>query len=520
MQYFYDAQIRKILVQLVRCFSGFKVSDINNKLTTVPVMMTGVNSQVASLIKSNSPENMLSSAPSIRLMIDSLKTDPKRYADPTFVEKKHIRERAEILDDNGNVIGYGGSQGSGYTIERVMPVPYTLGVKLSILCQNQMQKLELLEQILSIFYNQALELQTTDNFLDWSALTVIYLEDITYNSGRPVPVGTSDDLDTAEITLTVPFWLSLPGKVSKLSVIQSIYMNLMDESINPFFVQSVATVGNFNVLLENGVLTILNPNIAVQSLPEDSGTLYSQDGNQTWLTYFESVGGKFTAGSSQVFLKMETGLEIVGTLSFSDIEDDSRLLVNFDKDTLIGNTLLTSIHYPVGNGYIDAIINPQNVGRDAANKGFNPLAVIAGSRYLLIDDIGTTGFQIPVLIDNPDYGKIDKNGKLPTDRGYLIPKKLEKVDHIGNVIYETKLNNDSSDAWKNTDGSDFVALKDDIIEWSGNHWEVILRPSTETQDVYITNSRTGFQYMWSHMNQEWAKSIDRVYHAGEWRMVL
>ena len=55
-----------------------------------------------------------------------------------------------------------------------MPTPYTLSMKADIWTSNTDQKLQLLEQILVLF-NPALEIQTTDNYIDWTSLSVVYL---------------------------------------------------------------------------------------------------------------------------------------------------------------------------------------------------------------------------------------------------------------------------------------------------------------------------------------------------------
>ena len=52
---------------------------------------------------------------------------------------------------------------------------------------NTDQKLQLLEQILVLF-NPSLEMQTTDNFIDWTSISVVNLENVTW-SNRSVPVG-------------------------------------------------------------------------------------------------------------------------------------------------------------------------------------------------------------------------------------------------------------------------------------------------------------------------------------------
>ena len=79
------------------------------------------------------------------------------------------------------------------------------------------QKHQQFLQIL-IFFNPSIELQTTDNYLDWTSLSVLNLEGITWSS-RQVPVGTSLTVDIATLTINSPIWLSAPIKVKQLGII-------------------------------------------------------------------------------------------------------------------------------------------------------------------------------------------------------------------------------------------------------------------------------------------------------------
>ena len=71
-------------------------------------------------------------------------------------------------------------QGKNYTVERLMPTPYNLSINADIWSTNTDQKLQILEQILMLF-NPSLEIQTTDNFVDWTSLSVVNLENITFS---------------------------------------------------------------------------------------------------------------------------------------------------------------------------------------------------------------------------------------------------------------------------------------------------------------------------------------------------
>ena len=109
-----------------------------------------------------------------------------------------------------------------------MPTPYTLTVNCDIWTSNTEQKLQILEQICMLF-NPSLEIQTTDNYIDWTSLSYVELTDITFSS-RTIPVGADTEIDVASIKFSMPIWLSPPVKVKKLGVITSVIMSIFDES--------------------------------------------------------------------------------------------------------------------------------------------------------------------------------------------------------------------------------------------------------------------------------------------------
>ena len=75
---------------------------------------------------------------------------------------------------------------------------------------NTNQKLQILEQILTLF-NPGLEIQSTDNFIDWTSLSVMYLEQVTWSS-RNIPMGTDDPIDIATLRFVMPIYISPPAK--------------------------------------------------------------------------------------------------------------------------------------------------------------------------------------------------------------------------------------------------------------------------------------------------------------------
>lgn len=476
MQFFYDGQIRRYIGQVIRMLSGFKYQAADGTQRTVPVMYGDMTRQVASVIKDNS-ENKLSSGPRIAVYVTGLAMDKTRLSDATFVSKVHIRER-EFDENTGE---YTTKQGNNYTVERLMPTPYKLTLKADIWTTNTDMKLQIMEQILMLF-NPSLEIQTTDNFIDWTSLSVVEITDITFSS-RSIPMGNETEIDIASLTFETPIWISPPTKVKKLGVVTDVLMNIFDATgnVTPDFVNGKPTAtefnnaGGFGLLVYNNKLSLLKGR---EPIIEDdaSDSVFTKIGADiSWNYIFEQYPGKFRTGISQVFLIQDSGNQIVGSLS-EDQDDSTILHVNWDQDTFPTNTLITNADNSVLRGTVDAIVDPTR---------FNPRPRLPGG-----------------ALDWPDI----TNGPIR----YII------LDNIGDEI-----NVDGPDGWKNRDGTDFYAPANSIIEWAGDRWEIVLDPADpalETTPVYITNLRTGIQYKF--LNGEWTKSFEGEYPKGTWRLIF
>jgi len=212
MNHYYDAQIRRYVTQMVRLLSNFGYKDSQGNIVKIPVMYGDLTRQVANIIRDNS-ENKVPSAPRIAVYISGLEQDRERTSDPSFVSKVQIRER--LYDDDNQE--YLNSQGRNYTVERLMPAPYTLKLTADIWASNTDQKLQILEQLLVLF-RPSFEIQTTDNYIDWTSLSVVNLDGVTFSS-RSIPVGVDSEIDVAQLQFSTPIYLSPPAKVKRLGVI-------------------------------------------------------------------------------------------------------------------------------------------------------------------------------------------------------------------------------------------------------------------------------------------------------------
>jgi hypothetical protein len=478
MQFFYDKQIRRYLVQIIRVFSNFTVKYADGTLHQIPVMYGDPDRQAAVIMRQNS-ENAVQSVPRIAVHITDLQLARDRLGDSSYVGKLHIREREIDNTDPLNPF-YTGGQGKNYTVERLMPTPFKLTVKVDIWAANTEQKLQILEQLVVLF-NPSLELQTTDNYIDWTSLSVLELISLAWSS-RSVPVGVESPIDIATLTLEAPIWISPPVKVKKLGVITniitSIYQGIGDENggyidglgvdmngtsptMGSILSQQSTTIGgDFGILVLNGQAEILNPGENASADNDSLDIPVKQGTPVNWQLLLDQYPGKYVAGASKIYLMQPTGYEIWGTFTVSPI-DPVLISINWNMDTVPTNTLIASTVVGIQpRGTIDRIIDPLS---------FNPGTVAAGTRYLLVDDIG----------------------------------------NVANVT--------PSQVW----GS-LVAKANDIIEFDGTDWIVLFEAAQNSDTlIYQTNIYTNqpqVQYKWNGIS--WVKSFEGEYRVGSWRIVL
>lgn len=499
MQFFYDGQIRRYITQTIRVFSNFVVKYGDGTLVRIPVLYGDADRQAASIVRQNS-ENKINSTPRIAVYVSELILDRDRLSDSSYVGKMHFRERGTQIDPITGHETYNQTQGRNFTVERLMPTPFKLKLKVDIWAANTDQKLQILEQILVLF-NPSLELQTTDNYIDWTSLTVLNLNDIKWSS-RQVPIGNDSPIDIASLGLDTPIWISPPAKVKHLGVITKIVTSFYQDSdtspvgyidglgedlatptttLSTLLSTMTTTISQYGIQIYNKQAILLG---ATESVTPAEPTLeipVRRGSKINWRELFDQYPGQYVAGSSRLYLIQPNGSSVVGTIAIN-VLDESILTVDWDPDTLVTNTGIDSLgrldfegsandspgynastsYRPNSPGTFDAIVNPLT---------FNPGAVAAGTRYLIIEDIGNA------------------------------------------------INIDGADAWKSTSGVDLIANANDIIEWTGSQWKVIF-DSVHKADVMVwqTNIYTGVQYLWNGVS--WVKSFEGEYRASQWKIEL
>ena len=455
--FFYDNQVRRFLIQFGKIFSNWYVTKGkdpagNDILVRVPVMYGDSSRQASTIIANNSASN-LPSAPLITYYITGLEYDQKRTQDPTFIDKIQVRQRSY----NAETQQYETVQGQAFTVERLMPVPYTLRMSVDLWTTNYNQKLELIEQLGTLF-NPSLEIQSTDNFIDWTSLSVVYQDGLTFSS-RTIPQGTGNPIDVLSWKFYMPIWISNAAKLKKMGVIEKIIASIfsgkaLDDIQNDDLLlgtrQKITPYG-YKLLLIGNSLQLLPAN---QDFYPDNENLDLPPNPNTSL-YWSSllnVYGTLRPGISQIWLQnpfMNT--EIVGTI-VPDPNDDRLLIYDIDPDTLPQNTL----------DPVDSVINPLVTG---PNAGLPPAE--NGMRYLIVDNIGSEG--------------------------------------------------DTTIAWGNV-----VAYANDIIEYDSGtgEWFVSFDSAQATTVEYVTNLTTSIQYRYVNTEDAWMKSWEGWYDQGDYSIVI
>ena len=554
--FFYDEQIRRFLLQFARIFSNFQVEYGRNEegtdhtLIRVPVRYGDATRQAQTVLQENSASGM-PATPLMTFYINGLDYDRPRMQEPYFVSKIAVRQRTydEVTDS------YETTQGNAFTIERLMPVPYKLTLKLDIWTSNTNQKMQILEQMLVLF-NPSLEIQSTDNYIDWTSLSVVELESTVWSS-RSIPQGTENPIDIATLTFTLPIWISSPAKVKKLGVVERIVAQMYDA-------QGDAS----NAILNNDLL--LGTRQAI--------TPY---GYQVLL-----IDNKLQALRQQQIV--ENG-SLVPTLSVSDAPIVATVAVDPEIQTLdtvadeLANLLSTAdpilptdmqdqvqqaMQYLANvRAFIQAQLDAQNNPPDPPAAPADPLADISNAADPLLAPpvsppsnlmwnavVGMYGVLRPgisfVRLEQEDGGEVTGTVSYdPTDNRFLLfdvdpdtlpANTLAPVNAVINplingpsdgldsaLIGQRYLFTEATGsyqgtnpvAWEGEGGQPLVANANDIVEFDGVRWVVAFDSTSSPNNIqYVTNITTGIQYKW--ITNVWVKSFQGLYPGGRWSLVL
>ncbi len=466
MDFFYDNQIRRYLLQFMRIFSDIKVRigpDANGlySIQPVPILYGDPSWMVAQIVKGVS-ENTLLPSPLFSAWIENIKHVPTRRQDTQYVGKVSTIEREfDTLTQQ-----YTENPGIRQDVERYMPVPYDLYFRLDVWTPNVTIKLQILEQICMIF-NPSLQLQQNTNLLDWTSIFEIWLEDVIW-SNRSIPQGTEDIKDILSFKFKIQGWINPPAKLKRSGIVAEIVTRVFDETnitalekqINLDIydpvqalaggipLQIVTTEGNYQISVSH------SPAGDVIKLLNENGTVSPP---LNWNELIQ-IYGQISPNITKLRLKLDPNLDvstsdIIGTI-IVDTSDPTILYFTPDIDTLPKNNLPP----------ITDIIDPTEV---TPGNGLPPVAI--GQRYLLTS--------------------YDSDGEEPA-----IPPGVK------------------TSPW----GDTIVAYPNDIIEFNGTTWSVIFSAKNSNGKYYTVNNSNSSQYMFDGIS--WTYSYYGLYAPGYWRI--
>jgi len=462
MNFFYDNQVRRYLLQFMRIFSDFSIQtgpDENGTLvqSRVPVLYGNPSWMVAQILKGQS-QNTAMPSPMMAAWIVDMKMAPERRQDPAFESKINAIERN--IEAGGE---YGQKIGNRYTIDRYMPVPYDMTMQIDIWTTTTTTKLQILEQILTIF-NPSIQLQQNSNKLDWTSIFEVELTQVTF-SNNGVPSGPDQPREVASLQFKVPVWINPPAKVKRIKIIEEIVLN-----VNA--VQEIPE-GDLEGLLDPGAVLgdpmtqlIVTPGmyriaVGIDGLAKNEVMLLTKyglvDPTLSWKSLFEAYGD-MELNETILRLKLDSNIEVfdndvLGTLVIDPALPQNVARFDVDVDTLPGT---------IDSGPVNDIINPVQVF-----PGRGLPAAAAGQRYLLVSDL--------------------TNGEEPA------------------IPVNTGLN-----PW-----GTITAYENDIIEYTGSAWVVSFNSRTENKNQYVINLRSMNHYKFT--GNDWVFTYLGEYFPGYFR---
>ncbi len=553
--YFYDGQVRRFLTQFIRLVSNFQVEfrkDGVRSLRRVPVIYGDGSRQAQQIIHNNS-ENIMNSVPAMAAYISEMKYDRDRVQNPTHVSKLNLRQRA--IDPTTGA--YTTQQGDAVTVERLMPVPYTLGVKLDIWTSNTEQKLQLLEQIQSIF-NPAVEIQSTDNYIDWTSLSYVLLTGVSWSS-RTVPVGTAEQIDIATLSFEIPIWITPPALVKKMNIIHkviaSIYGsdgNLAEDILDSnLFSRQVITPLDYSILIRDIRPGVESYSGEIELVRYSSPTVEPLGEQVVRRIVANSTGQTFTVSSSD---DIEVGMEIrIGgqdPIAFVTAVGENIITANVNVAASADQRVsFTKVMHKIGvsenwRGLVDLygrlvsgssqIVAEMDDGSEIRGTvAFHPTNPNVLLFNIFRDYVEDNTLNVTAIID-PTKNRPGKQLDLPVyGTRYLLTKDYNSPipgvptstsDPVtGATIRQYPANSSIAESefqfnWLGADGVRIQALAGDIIEYNGSFWTKVFDSASEDSIHYVTNLTTGIQYRWS--DGRWAKAYEGVYEGGKWQLQI
>lgn len=416
--YWYHSCIRTYILHTLRLFQNFCISEGydengNNILRRIPCVYMSTDKSVVYMLN-NATDTVLQSCPKMILALSNVKLNSDKMSGPAYFEQEVSVTEKKFNPDIGN---YEYKPGNSYNITRLNPLPLGLEFKLYILTSMQDQKFQLFEQIRSIF-SPTLELQTSENPLDWSRVTAITLTGLTWSSKGTDNLDGST-LDAMDMTFEVNINLDMPSLVQKETIIDQVVTQIGDgDTLDDMMSWSLEDVTRSYYSPSNNRIKVILDDDGCQKI-----ILEPSEKFKNWYELFEHYGIKYNK------LKLDIN---INCLTNSNIDN---------RTDIIGHVHLNPNTPEILDWHIDTTSLPQTNVK-AIDEIIDPHSYIPkniiGTRYLIDSDISNCQLWGKFINENgvelTDYEKVSEGSIIEyTEKGWKIslnPKVTKGVYYV------------------------------------------------------------------------------------------
>lgn len=233
--YYYDAQFKRYITQFMAIFAGMQVmvgasTTLPSRLIKVPIAY-GSRDRVVSWIKSSQTQSQPLRIPAFSAFLRNVQLAPELRKGVGQTRRQIVaRNNGRAFPENLEVV------------KQLMPVPYKMTFELCTLTSNDDQHFQIQEQIMMLFDPQ-LQIQTSDDPLDWTQITTVTLQGINWEEN--FPAGADKRITMSVLSFEVVAYLSGPAEF-KNNYIESIKVRLAIVPTSTDFGDEFATLNAMN----------------------------------------------------------------------------------------------------------------------------------------------------------------------------------------------------------------------------------------------------------------------------------
>ena len=212
--YYYNQQLKTYIRQFMAIFSGLQVqigkwNDKDERLITVPIHYAHMDRVVASIFSDNTQNKPLR----LPLMSAYLRTIELNKA---YMAGNGMERRNSYLPVGGEA-----SEDTVVVYQR-RPVPYKLGLDLTLYASNTDQHFQMLEQITPLF-GPSLQIQTSDAPFDMKLLSMVELTGTQLETNYPI--GSDRRVIVSTMSFEMPIWIDIPADIRR-NFIEKIFVRV------------------------------------------------------------------------------------------------------------------------------------------------------------------------------------------------------------------------------------------------------------------------------------------------------